>query len=399
MKREKCFVRSIIIGSLLNVVLFSGTCLSSTTLGQSCALTGPTSFLGKEMHKDAAAYFLKYAKGISLSVKDDGYESKRCIEITTSFLKEGVDALFGYVGTSTSKVAVPLATQHNTIFFGAFTGASFLSDVRTNPYSFSVRGSYNAEIENMMRRLHDDLGITKIGIFVQRDAFGLAGVRGAVRADKILDGIEIYPPVPDIPQSDAPVEEWNTFWKSVPNYHRKTVMVGQGVRAIKGSGVQAVILVGAYRPCAAAINKWHKVGFKGPMINISFVGSVGMAKRLKSMDNVYISQVVPDPWDASIPIVREYQNDIKDQQYGFVSLEGYLAAKIFHHAVGKIKGSVNSDSIKQALESMSQYDAGGIEVSFAPDDHRAMDSVYLTTMSKSGDSIAFEYVDKLKSLK
>ncbi|HIP83544.1 MAG TPA: hypothetical protein EYH19_08265, partial [Desulfocapsa sulfexigens] len=200
------------------------------------------------------------------------------------------------------------------------------------------------------------------------------------------------------PKEDASKKEWDTFWKSVPNYRRNTVMVGQGVRQIKGSGVQAVILVGAYRPCAAAINKWQQIGFKGPMINISFVGSVGLAKRLKGTDNVYISQVVPDPWDISIPVVKSYQADIADNKYGFVSLEGYLAAKVFHQAVKQVNGKVDSNSIKLALENMSEYDAGGLKISFSPDDHRGMDTVYLTSIRKAGEAIKFTYVDKLNTV-
>ena len=131
------------------------------------------------------------------------------------------------------------------------------------------------------------------------------------------------------------------------------------------------------------------------MINISFVGSVGLAKRLKATDNVYISQVVPNPWDSTIPLVEKYQQDLGDKNYGFVSLEGYIAANVFHKAVKNIKNKVNSDSIKLSLETMTDYDAGGIKFSFGPDDHQGMDSVYLTTIGKSGDEIQYSYVDKL----
>lgn len=393
MKRKQCFLLGLLF--LISHMIPTTIVFSKTILGQSCALTGPTSFLGTEMNKGAKAYFSRYATDIELRVKDDGYEPDRCRANTKQFIKDGVNALFGYVGTPTSKVAVPLATQSKTIYFGAFTGASFLSDIQTNPYSFSVRSSYNAEIENMIRHLKEDLGFTRIGLFVQRDAFGMAGILGALRAEKLIEGIQIIPAVPPIPADDASEKDWNTFWQSVPNYRRNTVSVGKGVRQIRGNAVEAVILVGAYRPCAAAINQWHKLGFNGPMINISFVGSIGLAQRLKKTDNVYISQVVPDPWDSTIPVVRNYHYDLKDGKYGFVSLEGYLAAKIFHHAVQTITTEINSDSIKLSLEAMNQYDAGGLTLSFSTNDHQGMDEVYLTTIAKSGNIIKFNYVNKL----
>ncbi|MCI5159694.1 MAG: ABC transporter permease, partial [Candidatus Electrothrix sp. AUS1_2] len=81
---------------------------AAVKLGQSCALTGPTAYLGRQMHKGAMAYLNAHVGDqIVLSVKDDGYEPDRCKENTTTFLQEGVNALFGYVGTATCAVGVP----------------------------------------------------------------------------------------------------------------------------------------------------------------------------------------------------------------------------------------------------------------------------------------------------
>lgn len=369
---------------------------AEVTLGQSCALTGGTSFLGQQMHKGAMAYLKTSAPDeIEVLVRDDGYEPGRCLENTEFFLQQGVDALFGYVGTPTSKVAVPLSTESKVVFFAPFTGAGFLSDVEKNPYSFAVRASYAAEIENMMQHLKEDLGVTRIGLFVQRDAFGMAGVQAVVKAQEKIKGITITPPIPDLPDEQSSMDHWNTFWKSVPNYRRNTVSVGGAVRQIRGQAVEAIILIGASRPSALAINQWHKIGFNVPMLNISFVGSNALASRLKKTDNVYISQVVPDPWDNSIPLVKEYQQDMGAVEYGFASLEGYLSAKTFHQALSRVQGEVTTTSLKNALESMTAYDAGGVEISFGKDDHRGMDSVYLTKIDKSGDTIQFSYVDTL----
>jgi len=151
----------------------------------------------------------------------------------------------------------------NMIFFGPFTGAGFLSDSDANPYSFSIRAGYDAEIENMIKHLNADLGISKIALFVQKDSFGLAGVKGAVKAVRKVGGVQITPPIPDIPEDSAPEEKWDAFWNAVPNYKRNSIAVGRDVRKISGNrDVEAVILIGAYRPCAAAISLWKKVEFQ-----------------------------------------------------------------------------------------------------------------------------------------
>ncbi len=370
-------------------------------LGQSCALSGPTSFLGTEMNRGAKAYFDKYAPEITLKALDDRYEPDKCINNTNQFIQENVTALFAYVGTPTSKVAVPLATKDKKIFFGAFTGAGFLSDHKTNPFSFSVRASYDAEIENMVLRLKEDLGVTKISLFVQRDAFGLVGVSGAVKAVRKLGGVKIIPEVPEKPAGSAPKEEWDNFWRFVPNYKRNTVSVGQSARQVMGNRPEAVIMVGAYRPCAAAISLWKRLQFDAVFVNISFVGSKALAQACRGdVRNVLISQVIPSPWDPKVAVVKEYQQALGDRKYGFVSLEGYIAAKIMHTAIKNAGAAVNSTSLKNKMEDMSKYDIGGLTVSFGPEDHRGLDAVYLTkieaiSIGGSKFDYKFEYINKI----
>jgi branched-chain amino acid transport system substrate-binding protein len=394
MRRGRLVYRTAIVCVAVSLLMLK-TAQAEIIVGQSCALTGPTSFLGTEMNRGANAFFRNFGNDISIRVLDDAYEPAKCIKNTNLFIAQKVAALFGYVGTPTSKVAVPLSNANNMIFFGAFTGAGFLSDPVINPYAFCVRASYDAEIENMVFHLKNDLNISSIGLFVQRDAFGLAGVRGALRAVKKVGQIEIIPPVPRIPEEAAPKTEWDAFWKHIPNYKRNTIAVGRDARKLSGNRVQAVILIGAYRPCAAAINLWNKLGFDAVFLNISFVGSVGLAERCKSVKNVYISQVVPNPWNAEISVVKEYQQAMGDSHYGFVSLEGYLAAKTFHHAVQNVGPALTSTGLKVSLESMSSYDVGGLTISFGPTDHRGLDDVYLTKVEATEQGNKFVYVDKI----
>lgn len=396
MKHRPLFVAAAL--ALLTLISLSpDTARAQIALGQSCAMSGPTSFLGIETNRGAAAYFGKYAPDITLTVLDDKYEPEKCVENTNKFITDKVAALFGYLGTPTSKVALPIANAKNMLFFGAFTGADFLSDHKTYPYSFSIRTAYDTEIENMIRRLKEDAGITKIALFVQRDSFGLAGVTGAVKAVQKIKGIEIIPPVPQIPKDAAPKEEWDAFWEIVPNYHRNTIAVGRDVRKISGNkNVEAVILTGTYRACAAAINLWKQLNFNVLFLNISFVGSKALAESLEGdTKNVLISQVVPNPWDASVPIVKEYQEAMGSNSYEFVSLESYIAAKVIHKAVKNAGTPVNPESLKKQLETMSDYDTGGFTVSFGPEDHRGSDTVYLTRIIKNGKDIKFEYIQKI----
>jgi ABC-type branched-subunit amino acid transport system substrate-binding protein len=353
--------------SVLIASLFLATNVSAITIGQSCALKGPASALGKEMQRGAAAYF----KGgpIKLETMDDKYEPKLCIKNTNAFIAKNVDALFGYVGTPTSKACVPLAMKAKKIYFGPFTGAGFLADAKKNPYSFSVRASYDAETEKMVDAFVKK-GIKKIAIFVQDDGFGAVGKSGVLKALK-KHGLTLT---------------------GEGRYKRNTIAVKKGADKVIASGAEGVITVGAYKPCGAAIKYFRKKGFNAPIINISFVGSKALAKIVKGKaDNVYVTQVVPNPWDKSIPIVKEYQSKVGGN-FGFISLEGYITAKIFDIGVKKAGSKANnSDSLKAALETINE-DLGGLKASFSPTDHRALDKTYLTKINSDG---SFSYVSGL----
>ena len=105
-------------------------------LGQSAAMTGPAAQLGLQMNAGARIYFDRLnAEGgvagrtVQLRVVDDGYEPDRGRANTEALIeKDGVFALFGYVGTPTSLAAVPLANAAAVPFFGPFTGAEALRE-------------------------------------------------------------------------------------------------------------------------------------------------------------------------------------------------------------------------------------------------------------------------------
>ena len=84
-------------------------------LGQSVPLTGPAAQLGIQLKAGARLVLdaLNAAGGVNghrieLVSLDDGYEPDRCKANTEKLIKDGVFALFNYVGTPTSLAALPL---------------------------------------------------------------------------------------------------------------------------------------------------------------------------------------------------------------------------------------------------------------------------------------------------
>lgn len=111
---------------------------------------------------------------------------------------------------------------------------------------------------------------------------------------------------------------------------RNTVNVGDAVKIMVKADATAIVMISAYKSCAAFIREMQING-KFPLFwNVSFVGSKALADELgEASRGTQISQVVPFPWATEYKVVSEYQKLIGGEaNYSFTSLEGYIAAKI-----------------------------------------------------------------------
>ena len=351
--------------------------------GQSAAFKGPAAALGLGMRQGILAAFeeANAAGGVNgrkleLVSYNDGYEPNKAIENTKRLIQEDeVFALIGEVGTPTSKAAQPIATDAGVPFIGPFTGAEFLR----NPYKrtvVNVRASYYQETETMVERLVADLGVTRIAILYQDDSYGRAGLAGVELA---LDkrGMELV---------------------SQGTYKRNTTAVKRAVLSIRKGKPGAVIMIGAYKPCAEFIKVARKVGLDAKFLNVSFVGSNALAKELaESGEGVIVTQVVPFPEDAGNPLVARYHKALEEQSPDaepvFVSLEGFLVGRLTVSILEHLGDTVTRDGFLDKVAEIGTFDLDGISLTYGPEDNQGMDQVFLTVIQSDG---RFKAVERLE---
>ncbi len=352
--------------------------------GQAAALGGPASALGVGMCQGILAAFAEAnraggVKGrrLELVSKDDGYEPRRSAVATRDLIeKDRVFALIGPVGTPTSAAAQPIAADYDVPFIGPFTGAEIFRDAAARPNVVNVRASYSRETEMMVERLTKDLGVSKIAVFYQNDAFGRDG-RAGVKQALVSRGLDIT------------VEG---------TYERNTVEVAGALAGIRGMQPDAVVLVGTYKPCAEFIRQAKQAGTDVPFVVISFAGSDALAAELGEAGvGVAMTQVVPFPRDPSIPVVKRYQEALKAAEPnaapGFVSLEGYIVGRFAAAALGRLNGAPTREAFLAAVSSGGPIDIDGFALRYGPGDNQGSDNVFLTVMGQSG---AFQPADKLR---
>ena len=192
-----------------------------------------------------------YGRRVDLVSYDDSYEPEAAIANTRKLIEEdSVFALIGEVGTPTSRSATPIAAEYGVPFIGPFTGAGFLRNPEWDNI-INLRSSYQQETAEMVARLMEDLGMTRIGVMYQDDSYGRSGYRGVVQALEPL-GME-------------PV--------AVGLYERNTTAVKTALIDLIEGNPQAVIMIGAYEPCAELIVWARHLGHDWVFLNVSFVGS------------------------------------------------------------------------------------------------------------------------------
>ena len=343
-------------------------------LGQSAAFSGPAAQLGIQFNQGAKLFFdqLNAAGGVGkrmveIRTLDDGYEPDRCAENTRKLLADDVFALFGYVGTPTSLAAVPLFNQAKVPFFAPFTGAESLRQP-FNRLVFHVRASYYDETALIVRQLAN-LGLKKIAVFHQNDAYGKAG----------LDGVNKALAEHKLPLAGAATVE------------RNSVDVAAAVEKLVAAKPDAVVQIAAYGASAAFVRAARKAGFGGTFYNVSFVGTQALADELgKDGAGVVVSQVVPSPYQPSRQITREFLDAIKKAgdkvQPNYSSMEGFLAARIFTEGLRQAaaSGKISRDSFISGMEGLGTQVISGFPVSIGPNDHTASTFVEMSMLTGDG---------------
>jgi branched-chain amino acid transport system substrate-binding protein len=348
-------------------------------IGMSNALNGPAMALGSGIKTGSSVYFNKVnlsggVRGhkIKLISYDDGYEPETAAANTRKLIEQDkVFSLFGYVGTPTSSAVIPIFSKAGVPYIAPFTGAEILRNP-VNKVLFNVRASYFDETETMVEHLVKDLGIKKIGVFVQADSYGDAGRAGVMRALKKRD----------------------LTLTGDGKYARNTVEIADGLEAVIKANPEAVIMVGTYKPCAEFIKKAKSQGFKPRFLNVSFVGTYALIQELGSEgDGVIITQVVPNPIDSSLPIVKQYKEDMSTAGRGsfdLTSLEGYIDAAVLVEGLKKAD-SLTRSSFLSAMEGL-KVTIGGLNISFSPSNHQALKEVFLTKIEK-GKAVSISKLD------
>jgi branched-chain amino acid transport system substrate-binding protein len=367
------------IRTTLAIILFALALPTAAdiVIGQIAAFSGPLAPTGTHMRAGAQLYFdAVNAEGgihgarIRLLSKDDGYKSEETVRLAREMLKESQPLAFiGFVGTGNVEAILDqkVLSEAGIPLVAVRTGTESLVR-RNDPFLFMTRASYAEEIEKITDQ-YATTGYTRFAVLYQDDAFGQGRTAERRAGDQEAGGTLV----------------------AKGAYAKNTTDVGAAVKIIAAAKPQAVILIANTAASAEFLKQSREAGNSRPVCRAvdHRCGPGRAANRRHKAEGLALTQVVPDPNSHTVALIREIQNNFakfkpRDVTLNHTFVEGYLGAKVLGEALRRAGPNPTRKKLRDTLEAIKNYDAGGVFISFSPKRHAGSRFVDITILNRAG---------------
>lgn len=369
-----------------------GASSNSITFGSVLALAGQEEGIGNRMKVGIEAALKNQnvqGRSIRLIFKNDYYEPASTLQATQEIVQEKIFLMLGNVGTPTAKVSLPILAKNNIPAVGFFTGSGILRPGKGPIVNY--RASYAQEIKAVVQlAISNGVPPQQICAYVQNDSYGMSGLAGlksaiaAVKGDPaIIQSFEkILAMKGDNPQRNN--------MGPVGVYARNTPDIVPGYQSIKawektsGDKCRLIVTVGSYSNISRFANHIKQQGDQWIISAVSFTGGDDFILDLEEYgisDKVIMTHVAP-LLDSTLPIVKEARIKLKNE-FGHVSLEGYIVGKMTLRILSDISGDITRESF-MAQVARSQFDLGGVTINFLENNNQGSNLVILSYLTSQG---------------
>jgi ABC-type branched-subunit amino acid transport system substrate-binding protein len=164
------------------------------------------------------------------------------------------------------------------------------------------------------------------------------------------------------------------------------------IDTIRKSKVQSVIVIATGSQAADLIVGARNAGAVTQFVTLSNNSSRSFIELLgSSAHGVIVTQVFPNPRRSSHPVLVEFQKLSKEAgtEPSYVALEGFLSAKVLVEGLRRAsaKGPITRARIIDALDTLKNFDLGGLQLSYGPGDHSGLDFIEISIINAKGEFV------------
>ena len=369
---RKNLLRAAIALATVFATLSTALAAGDLRIGVTAGITGPVSASVTELLQGARLYLDDVNRNggvagrkIALETLDDGFDPKRAGENARMLIEEkNVLALFLSRGTPHTEAIMPLLQKHHVPLVAPSTGAMLLHHP-VNPYIFNVRPTYQVESHEIVRQFAQ-LGLTRIGVLFPDDSFGADAFAGAMNG---FNEAKLKPLF---------AEKFDRV---------KPVMTPYVQTAIK-TQAQAVLVIGTQATVAEFVKSLRAAGSSAQVATLSNNASGGFVRMLgHDATGIIVTQVFPSERTGATAMSREAQTLAKKANIAELTpamMEGFAAAKVLVQGLRRAGPNPTRDSLRKGLETMSDFELGGVVTSYSPTDHSGVDYVEMSVIAADG---------------
>ena len=353
-------------------LLGSQTALAQILVGQTAGYTGIAAGNVKEITDGAKLYLEAVnARGgingqkIELISLDDKFEPKLAAENARILITERkVMALFLSRGTPHSEAILPLLSQYKVPLVAPSTGAMVLHEP-VNRYVFNVRATYQREAEKAVMHL-GSIGVDRIALLQVNDSFGNDGTAGAMKG---FAKLKLKPVLSE------------KFDRAKPDF-------APLAKKLAELSPQAIVFIGTNMAVVDGIKQIRAAGSRAQIVTLSNNASMGFVKALaEHAHGTVVSQVFPGERAFAVAMVRELSDLAAAKGMAAISpamLEGFAGAKVLVEGLRRAGNNPNSESLIRGLESLNNYDMGGLKISYGPKNRTGLEYSDLSIIDNEG---------------
>ena len=355
---------------LITTLLIGTTAFAALKVGVLSDLTGPTSSVGvpyAQGVKDCIAYVNANGgvggENIELIQVDYAYNVQQALAAYKRFKSQGIVALQGW-GTGDTEALVRFVSRDRIPVFSASYSAHFM-DPKKAPYNFTIAPDYSTQ--------------GRAGLKYIKDSWKES------RAPKLAF---VYP---DKPYGHVPLKAMKEYAEELG-----FEITGDEVLGLKAMDATPQLLalkkqnpdfvwVGGTTPSTAVLMKdAKKLDFTGKFLVNIWGNDENLAKMAGPACEGNFGMQAAAVYGQDVPGMKVIEAQTKGQPQMTHYLRGFVSTMVMVEGMKMAAegGKVTGSSIKEALETMRDYDPMGLApaISFFPDDHRPSMAINVCTV-------------------
>jgi branched-chain amino acid transport system substrate-binding protein len=329
-------------------------------VGHLADLTGPTSSVGNPYGKAVQDYkdYINSKGGINgkkidMPMFDYAYDKNKAINQYKKYVEEKVVAIQGWGSGDTEALTGFLAADKIPYLSASYS--AHLTDINKAPYNFFIAADYSTQLRAGLKYIKDnwkEKRAPKVAFIYPNNPYGIAPIKAGKEYAKEL-GFDIV--------GDEIVD-------------LKAIEANSQMLSLKSKGADFAWIGGTTPSTAVILKDAKKLGLQTKFFVNLWGNDEDLVKMAGDAAEGAMGMQAAAIYGENVPGMKLIKEITKGQHQNTHYIRGWVSMMVLCEAlkIADKKGQLNGPGVKAALETIKDYDTGGLtpKITFTPTDHR-----------------------------